>query len=149
MKSAETLIKEHLNDARLMQLATIKNGKPWVCTVYFVFDDRLNFYWLSLPSSRHSEEAKADPNTAVAIAVKQSQPVIGVQAQGKAKVVTESKTVAMVMAMYVEKYGNGKDFLNNFKDGVNKHSMYIFTPIELVLVDEVNFSNNPRQNIEL
>lgn len=38
-------IKQYLNEARMMQLATIgKNGKPWVCNVWFGFDNDLNIY---------------------------------------------------------------------------------------------------------
>lgn len=147
MRGKVELVKDYLKDARLMQLATISNGKPWLCTVYFVFDDDLNFYWLSLPTRRHSKEIEDDPSSAITVAVKQPQPVIGIQSQGRAVAVNDAEIIASIMPSYVDKYGNGKDFLENFLAGKSQHVLYKFTPTELVLFDEVNFAENPRQAI--
>lgn len=130
-----------------MQLATISKSKPWVCSLYFVVDDDLNFFWLSLPTRRHSQEIESDSNVAIAVVIKQPQPVVGIQAQGKAQAVNDAKVVAKIMPGYVDKYGNGKDFLDNFLAGKSQHVLYRFTPTELVLFDEVNFAENPRQTV--
>ena len=143
------LVKDHLKEARLMQLATISDGKPWVCTVYFVFDDELNFYWLSLPTRRHSKEIDDEPSSAITVAVKQQQPVVGIQAQGRTEAVYDTEVIASIMPSYVDKYSNGKDFLDNFLAGESQHVLFKFTPTEMVLFDEVNFADDPRQSIDL
>lgn len=141
------LVGKHLKNARLMQLATVSSGKPWVCTLYFICDDQLNFYWLSLPTRRHSKEIEKDPNCAIAVAVNDRQPVIGVQAQGKGEQIADMSTITKILPKYVAKYGNGKDFVKAVRAGTSQHRFYRFVPDELVLFDEVNFPSNPKQNV--
>lgn len=130
-----------------MQLATSSNAQPWVCNVYYVTDEELNMYWLSFPSRRHSRELAKNPKAAITIAVKTEQPVIGVQAAGEAKLITEQETVREIAARYVDKHGIGKEFYTNFLSGKNKHSLYRFKPKTFVLFDEVHFPGE-RQQIE-
>ncbi len=123
-----------------MQLATVRDNKPWICSVYYVADDeQQRLYWLSKPERRHSQEIAQNSQIAVAIAVKADKPVIGIQAEGKATEVKDAETVKAVMQRYIDKYGEGKDFYNNFVDGTNQHSLYCFTPERYVLFDEINY----------
>ncbi len=142
---AEELIKKYLIAGKLMQVATVDGGKPWVCTVYFVSDELQNLYWLSFPERRHSKDITKSPHVAIAIAVKHDQPVIGIQAEGTADEVDDEKTVEKIMEKYVAKYGAGKDFYKNFKAGKMKHRLYKFIPNTFVLFDEVHFKNDARQ----
>lgn len=144
---AKELVESYLIDAKLMQIATVSNGKPWICTVYYVSDNDSNIFWLSHPDRRHSQEIEKNPNIAVAIAVKHDQPIIGVQAEGRASIVKDVEVVKDVMSDYVAKYGNGKDFHDNFVTGTNQHNLYKFTPSSIVLFDEVNFADDPRQTV--
>lgn len=132
-----------------MQLATVTGGQPWICTVYYVTDDQLNFYWLSFPSRRHSREIEQNNKVAVTIPVKFDQPVIGLQAEGTAEIVSDPLQIEKVMAKYTEKYNTGKDFYANFKAGKNKHQMYRFIASHIVLFDEVNFPGDSRQVIAM
>ncbi|HSH18493.1 MAG TPA: pyridoxamine 5'-phosphate oxidase family protein [Candidatus Saccharimonadales bacterium] len=133
------LIHEYLDQARLMQIATAKNGRPWICTVYFVADKALNLYWLSLPTRRHSMEIMQDRHVAIAVAVKLDQPVIGVQAEGTVEVVQHVKTVQGIMEKYIAKYNAGHSFYDNFVQGKNDHRMYRFTAERFSLFDEAHF----------
>ncbi len=45
----------------------------------------------------------------------------------------------MVMQRYVDKYGEGRDFYDNFVSDTNQHVLYCFTPERYVLFDEVHF----------
>lgn len=130
-----------------MQLATVGAGKPWVCSLYYVADDNLNLYWLSLPGRRHSQEIVDNPNVSIAIAVKTDQPVIGIQAEGRAEIIKNKQIIKKVMELYVEKYNTGQNFYENFAAGKNRHEMYCFAPKSYVLFDELNFPDNPRQEI--
>lgn len=141
-------IKDYLYGADVMQLATVRDGQPWICSVYFVLHEH-NLYWLSLPSRRHSQEAVMNDKVAVAVAVKPDMPVIGIQMEGAVSEVDDAETVEAVMAKYVEKYDAGHDFHDNFRSSTNQHHMYRFMPTGIVLFDEVNFAGNPRQVSDL
>lgn len=147
-KSAAELTDEFLGLGAVMQLATSHNDIPWISTVYFVADVDRNIYWLSLPGRRHSEEIASNPRVAIAIAIKQDLPVIGIQAEGTVTIVEDASVVETVLASYIKKYdGAGKEFHQRFVDGKNKHQLYKLTPASLVLFDEVHFVSGPAQKI--
>jgi uncharacterized protein YhbP (UPF0306 family) len=142
-------IKDYLKDAHTMQLATSADDQPWVCTVFFIEDKELNLYWLSLPSRRHSKNVMKNNKAAVAIQIKTSQPVIGIQAEGEVIEVDDEETVKELMQKYIKKYNAGKDFYDNFVRGKNQHKMYKFKPAMYVLFDEMNNIDDPRREIKL
>jgi uncharacterized protein YhbP (UPF0306 family) len=139
------LIKQYLSQGKMMQIATVNGDQPWICTVYFVEDEQLNLYWLSLPTRRHSQDIKAHNKVAVAIPIKTDQPVIGIQAEGTAEVVNEHETIAKIMKLYTVRYNVGKSFYNNFVAGKNEHCLYRFMPTNFVLFDEVTSQDNTRK----
>lgn len=143
------LIRQYLPQGRMMQIATVSGDQPWICTVYFVEDDQLNLYWLSWPTRRHSQEIAANNKIAVAVPVKFDKPVVGVQAEGTAEVVTDKQVVADVMRRYVERYNSGQQFYERFAVGQNQHVLYKFTPSKFVLFDEVSFPSDGRKEISL
>lgn len=139
MKVSRDLILRCLENIYIMQLATASGEQPWVCTVYFVSDEKLNIYWLSLPDRRHSQEIEKNPKVAVTMAIKQDLPVIGLGAEGTAETVNDKKIVAGVIKKYIAKYNSGEKFYQKFLAGENQHRMYKLTPAKYVLFDEVNF----------
>ncbi len=58
----EKTIRENIDKTVHMSLATASHNKPWVCEVHFAYDDKLNLYWRSLKSRRHSQELAANPH---------------------------------------------------------------------------------------
>lgn len=147
-KTAEEYIDECLALGPVMQLATSNENSPWISTVYYVADEEHNIYWLSLPERRHSKEVAINPQVAIAIAIKQDLPVIGIQAAGSVEVVADGMIVETILASYIKKYdGAGKEFYKRFVEGKNKHQLYKLTPTTLVLFDEVHFKENPVQKI--
>lgn len=141
----EQLVREYLPEGDIMQLATIGDNKPWICTVYYVSDEALNVYWLSFPTRRHSQEIAQNNAVAITVPLKLDKPVIGIQAEGLAEVVRDADTVKKVMKQYIEKYNSGKDFYSNFVAGKNQHYMYKCMPTNFVLFDEVDFTDKPRR----
>jgi uncharacterized protein YhbP (UPF0306 family) len=140
MVLAVTDITDYLSRVFIMQLATIgADNTPWVCSVYFVTGDGLSLYWLSLPTRRHSIEIGHNPKVAVTMAIKTEQPIIGLGAEGTAETFHDVEKIELLMEKYINKYGNGKDFVDRLKAGTNEHVMYKFTPKKYVLVDEVNY----------
>jgi uncharacterized protein YhbP (UPF0306 family) len=143
--NVENLIKKYLVETRMMQIATVSGEQPWICTVYFVADKDQNLYWLSLPARRHSQEIAKNSKVAVAIAVKfDKNPIVGIQAEGAAEIIKNAEVVKEVLPSYVEKYGSGKDFYDNFVAGKNEHALYKFTPAKYALFDETNFSDGQK-----
>ena len=132
-------ILEQLKNGKTLQLATVANGKPWISTVYFVADHNLDFYWLSFPSRRHSKDIENEPSVAVAVQIKTDRPVIGVQAEGNATTVNDLSEIEKVLKLYVGKYEEGKQFVDNFKAGKNEHALYKLESSNVVIFDEFNF----------
>lgn len=139
---AKQIVKEYIPRQRMMQIATVRGDQPWICTVYFVQDDQLNLYWLSLPERRHSQEIATHNKVAVTVPLKTDKPVMGLQATGVANAVSDIEEIERVMRVYVQKYGSGKDFYDNFIAGENHHALYRFTPDTIVLFDEVHFKGD-------
>jgi hypothetical protein len=136
----------NIAEGKTMQIATVRAGKPWICTVYFVLYDR-KFYWLSLPERRHSKDIADDEHVAIAVAFKHNKPVIGIQAEGMAKEVGDPAEVAAALAIYVEKYGQGKDFAERFLAGENQHHLYVMIPNKVMLFDEFTSRKQPQRDI--
>jgi len=145
----QELVKNYLQQGRLMQVASVSGDQPWVCTVYYVSDEQHNLYWLSLPTRRHSQEIAKHAHVAAAIVVKDDQPVIGLQIEGEANIAADARTVSKVMKRYVAIYDSGRDFYDNFMAGTNQHQLYRIKPHLFVLFDELNFHEAPRQEWHL
>lgn len=137
-----------INQQKVMQLATQKDGQPWICTLYFVLRSG-NFYWLSYPERRHSLELLEDSRAAVVVTIKQDLPVIGLQCEGEAAEVDDLEEIEGVMADYVEKYGGGRQFVQRYKDGKNHHVLYRLRPARAILFDELNSPENPQKEVDL
>jgi len=137
-----------IHEQKVMQLATVCDGQPWICTVYFVLH-KGNFYWLSFPERRHSRELADNTNAAIAIAIKRDAPVIGIQAEGAVSVVQERGEVETVTTMYATKYGKGGQFFERFLKGENHHALYRFVPRRIVRFDEMNHADDPYQNVAI
>ena len=133
---------QDINRARVMQLATSRGGQPWICNVYFIVTGG-NFYWLSFPDRRHSKELADNAKAAVAIALQEEVPVVGVQAEGTVRVVQNLSEAARVLALYVHKYGKGKDFIELLKRGKNRHELYCLMPESVMVFDERSPSDAP------
>lgn len=146
---AGALLKKYLLEGKVMQLATVGRDQPWICTVYYVMDDKVNLYWLSLPDRRHSQDIAEHPEVAITVPIKFDLPVIGVQAEGRAEIVDDPLVIKAAMERYTEKYGSGKLFYNNFIAGKNQHSMYRFKPKRYVVFDEVNFPQDGSRQVSI
>lgn len=85
--NVEQLIRENIDRSVHMSLATVANGKPWVCELHFAYDEDLNLYWRSLKSRRHSIEIAENPNVAGNIIDKfvVGDPVVGIYFEGTAE----------------------------------------------------------------
>lgn len=133
----------------MMQVATVKNSQPWICTLYYVSDTDNNLYWISKPDTRHSKEIENHPKVAVAIPVKfESLSVVGLQIEGNAQVVKNTSEIKRIARLYTDKFSRGEDWYKNFIAGKNEHKLYRIKPKLFVLFDPENFPDKERQEIK-
>ncbi len=147
------LIEDYLKEAKLMTLATVKDNKPWVASMWYVHDEDLNLYFISRKSRRHSLELKENPNVAGTITIPHAkgsgEKVRGIQYEGVAQETT-GKILKKARELYFKKYPNAEKIpLARFLIPTFIATFYIVRPSSIVLFDEVNFPQNPRQELKL
>ena len=131
-----------------MQLATVNNGQPWICTVYFVADNDFNLYWMSARERQHSREITGNSAVAVTV-VKDTKRKQALQILGEASEVS-NEDLEKAHKLYTAKYGP-KDY---DLDEIRKHlpqgrAYWVFRPIKMFFWDEVNFPEHPKQEVLL
>jgi uncharacterized protein YhbP (UPF0306 family) len=145
---AEELIKQYLEQVKVMQLATSINGQPWVCTVSYYSDKDLNFYWISTIEREHSQAIAQNPKVAAAIVVHEGTPeeryIIGISLEGEAELLGEQIPVDIGKS-YIEKTGREPSLLSDIALGKKPDKFYRLKPSKIVLFDTKNFRDNPRQ----
>ncbi len=145
-KQVKDLIVKYLSEAKVLQLATVgEDGRPWISNVHFVNDKDGNIYWLSTEERRHSVEIAMNNKVAVSVVVKSDMPVIGIQAEGTAELISGIVMFKPIILDYVKKHGTGKEFYDRAIKGINSHKLYKFTPSMYSLFDEVNFPKTAPQ----
>lgn len=141
------LIQQYLQDIKMMHLATVADGKPWVCNVWFAADENMNIYWFSAVNRRHSEEVAKDPHVAGSMCLTQTpqDPPRGLQFEGTAKVLTNETDIAKAKSVYVDRIFPEERIQEFTAHAERPHKFYRIKPELFVLFDVVNFPDNPRQ----
>lgn len=145
--AVEKLIREYVAENFHLSLATCANNRPWICEVHFVYDDNLNFYFLSKPGRRHSKEIASNSNVAGNI-IKQhaaDEKPRGVYFEGIAEQLADIKEDSLAYRLYLKRFGTGQDMLDEIMNDPQGHKFYKITPKSWVLFDTVNFPDNSRQ----
>jgi uncharacterized protein YhbP (UPF0306 family) len=78
-------ITDFLKVNGVMTLATCEKNEPWVCTVYYGIDEKLNMFIVTDPNSRHGKSLANNPKVAFNIFdshTKNTDPKQGVQGTG-------------------------------------------------------------------
>lgn len=138
------LVTEYLHKGRMMQLATVREGQPWVCTVYFVPDEQCkHLYWVSLPDTRHSQELEAHGRVAAAVPIKYLPHSNGeraaLQIEGDAERVENADEIKKVVKLYAQRYERGQTFIDDFISGKLPLKIYKLTPRLIGVFDPQNF----------
>jgi uncharacterized protein YhbP (UPF0306 family) len=141
------LITDYISVHYMMQLATVNDNQPWCSTVYYVSDDKLNLYWLSLPTRRHSQEREINDTVASAIPINfvNGEKVVGIQIEGSAKKLESNDSKRSIIEEYAKQFNRTTQWVNDFCNNKTDHRLYKLTPRLIVLFDEVNFPKQPRQ----
>jgi uncharacterized protein YhbP (UPF0306 family) len=141
-----SILKEFLTGSTLMQLATVGDDGPWVCNLYFVADEDDNLYWTSARSRRHSKEILKNPQVAATI-VHDADRKQAVQITGEA-FDAWPHNLEHINALYAQKFGDKparmEEVMANTPEG---RAYWMLKPTHIELWDEVNFPDNPKQQI--
>ncbi len=143
----EQLIRGYLKKGHMMQVATVSGYQPWICTVYFVADEDLNLYWISVPGRRHSQEIAAHTKVAAAIPIAYvaGEKVVGMQVEGDAAEVADEAELKKAAELYHARFSHDDDFVEDFVAGRREHKFYRIKPRLIVLFDEQTFAANARK----
>jgi len=148
-KDLEKIIREYLDEAKMMQIATINEGQPWCCTVWYVHDEDLNLYWISYKKRRHSKEVAKYSKVAGTIVIPHTegsgQKVRGLQFEGEAQE-TSGDSQILGRNLYIAKYSRSEDYHAEVLTDANAEvNWYIIKPAKIVLFDQINYPDSPRQ----
>lgn len=119
MKLTKQHILEYLKEQNLMQVATNGIDHPWIASVYYSFDDDLNLFFLSSPTTIHCEQIAQNQNVAVAITNSQqsmSGNKKGLQLFGVAQQISDTAKIKHALKLW-------KDFLKVEDDELSYENM--------------------------
>lgn len=148
--TVEELIRKYIGSKKVMQLATERDGQPWLSTVHYYVDDDLNLYWISTESRRHSQEIKDNPRAAAAIAIQTDEEIpgnvpIGIQVEGNAELIKDPEIIKKYLRKYFDYTQKPETIYEDIISGANPHRLYRLKPSLFVLFDVQNFPDDPRQ----
>jgi uncharacterized protein YhbP (UPF0306 family) len=150
MPDPKDILKGHLANTAVMQLATCADGEPWACNIHFYSDDDLNIYWISSQKSHHSRQIASNPKVAAAILTHVNTPeenyVVGMSLSGTAELLDESEVDA-VNEGYSAKHIRLPEEVREQVRGEAANKFYVLRPTKIVMIDSLNFADSPRQEI--
>ena len=149
------LVREYLEGSNLMQIATCAKNIPWVCTVCFAVDEKLNVYWFSSHETRHSQEIILNSRVAVAVVQPHTlgNPVRGLQFSGLASELKNPDEIRHSLSCNAKRYGvtaqKTRALQAELESGQAKYGIYRIKPDSFLLYDTLNFPKSPQQKLDL
>ena len=138
MELKKSQVLNFLGKHNLMAVATFGNF-PWIASVYYTFDNDLNLYFLSAPSTLHCQQIVKNEKVAVAIAESRqdiNKPKRGLQISGVAQRISGLAKIKYALDLW--KKGLGViDPEITYKAVTG--SMYKVTPQRIKLFDQELF----------
>ncbi len=143
----QDLLHDYVNSCNVMQLASCKDGKPYVVNVHYYAAEDGSLYWISTRDRRHSQELEQNPAACATLKIHENtidEPwVIGLTIEGVVEHIAED--AGAVAERYRQKLGKGKQMMQDIKTGVNPHKFYRLVPQRYSLFDTKTFPENPKQ----
>jgi len=141
--SLNKLAKEIIEQNQYMTMGTSGDGKnPWVSPVVYAYDGDWNFYFISIPDSRHCLNMRTDRNIALAIFDSRQKlgEGIGLQIEGSVSEVKLTELPKAALVYFKRKYPFGKmrhAFAAAFKNFLNDklYRFYKITPSKIWIND--------------
>lgn len=89
----QAIVRAIIAENQYMTVATTDGDTPWLAPVQFCVDEALNFYFVSLPTSRHAVHIDQNPRVGLAIFDSRQPPFTGrgLQVEGMASIFSEQE----------------------------------------------------------
>ena len=116
-----------LREENTLALATAdEHGEVSVAPLFYLVDEQLSLFWLSSPSSLHSQNLKAVPRAAATVYrhTESWNEIRGVQMRGMVIVITNPKRRRLLIKDYSEQFKLGPLFL----PAISRCRLYEFRP---------------------
>ena len=127
-----------------MSVASSWHGRgAWVSPVCYAFDNDYNFYYISLPASRHARNIRRNPNVTIAI-FDSRQPFgegVGLQIEGRITRVNWPRVPSVIRLYFTRKWPYVSHKLKTYYKGFKKvlknrtYRAYQFTPSKVWMND--------------
>lgn len=99
-------IEKGLAATNFCSIATVDPKGVWSNPVFFAWDNKYNFYFISQMASRHMQNIEKDGRVSLAIyKTEQSDNVAGIQLEGRAKILSKKDGKAEIQHAYDTYYG--------------------------------------------
>ena len=149
-KDLKESVFDILNKNSTLALATIKNNTSYINTAHFGFNEDLELFILTLPSSQHTKNA--DINNSVAVAVwtepkALGQDLQGLQLFGKYEKVEDNDLITAIRAYSIHNLAfssKSPEDLQKIESKFYKISIY-----NIKLIDEFRFGKRNYIDIEV
>jgi uncharacterized protein YhbP (UPF0306 family) len=116
-----------LHEENTLALATVDElGRASVAPLFYLIDDELSLFWLSSPSSLHSQNLKTTPIAAATVYrhTESWSDIRGVQMRGLVSVIKDRRRRRLLIKSYSERFDLGALFL----PAISRCSLYEFRP---------------------
>ena len=123
LETLATLLREE----NTLALATLDlDGNPSVAPLFYLVDEHLSLFWLSSPSSLHSQNLKKVPRAAATVYrhTESWNDIRGVQMRGLVTVITDRKRRRLLIKSYSEQFKLG----TLFTAAMSRCRLYEFRP---------------------
>ncbi len=135
LKLAKNIILKNL----YLTLATAgRDNKPWATPLFYCYDDKFNFYWVSPKLSLHSQNIKSNPNVSVVVFDSQSPKYtgIGLYMTGEAFELDNQTEIEKGLKLEFERL---EEEIPNFEKylGENTYRVYKFVIKKLSITNDV------------
>lgn len=142
-----------MNSTLFCAISTIDGKETWTCPVAFAFDEKLNLYFISMPSSRHMKNIVKNSHISVAIFSTKfavGDPVFGIQMTANAKLIPDEDVETAYDCYYGRKYPQTRKHPERTIEshmGTNAKWKFVkIKPIEMHYVDTRHFGEE-RQSV--
>ena len=152
ISNLDKLARKIIENNQYLTLSTVDdNSNPWISPVVYTYDEDWNFYYVSMPSSKHSKNIKA--HGGVSFAIFDSHQLwgegVGLQIEATSEIVKlkDIPKVAKLYAMRKYPYGgiNTKIAMNFIKSVVLQNKTYKIYK----LIPQTIWMNDPNSKIDV
>ena len=131
----EKIIRAYLPQVVHMSLGTSADDKPWVCEVHYAYDEDLNLYFCSLPTTRHCADIAVNPQVAGNIVTQHflNQMPRGVYFEGTAELIEDTAPTSIAAQATMARFGYSEAKIA--ADMESGRRFYKITPTSYYLFD--------------